>query len=48
MNRRQADVDERAALADWRADERKQALLVWSDTGRLGSWRPCSASSPST
>ena len=34
-NRRQVDVDERQALADWRADERKQALQTWSDTNRL-------------
>jgi conjugative relaxase-like TrwC/TraI family protein len=34
-NRRQVDVDERQALADWRADERRQALQTWSDTGRL-------------
>jgi conjugative relaxase-like TrwC/TraI family protein len=34
-NRRQVDVDERAALADWRADERRAALQTWSDTGRL-------------
>lgn len=34
-NRRQRDVDERQALAVWRADERKQALQTWSDTGRL-------------
>jgi AAA domain-containing protein len=34
-NRRQVDVDERAALAVWRADERRAALQAWSDTGRL-------------
>lgn len=34
-NRRQVDVDERAALAVWRADERRAALQTWSDTGRL-------------
>lgn len=34
-NRRQVDVDERQALADWRADERRQALQAWADTGRL-------------
>ncbi len=34
-NRRQVDVDERAALAVWRADERQQALQTWNSTGRL-------------
>jgi len=34
-NRRQVDLDERAALAVWRADERRAALQAWSDTGRL-------------
>jgi len=34
-NRRQVDLDERTALAVWRADERRAALQTWSDTGRL-------------
>lgn len=34
-NRRQVDVDERAALNAWRRAERRAALQTWSDTGRL-------------
>lgn len=34
-NRRQRDVDERAALALWRADERRAALHRWADAGRI-------------
>jgi conjugative relaxase-like TrwC/TraI family protein len=34
-NRRQRDVDERAALALWRTDARRQALHRWADTGRI-------------
>jgi ATP-dependent exoDNAse (exonuclease V) alpha subunit len=34
-NRRQRDVDERAALALWRTDARRQALHRWADAGRI-------------
>ncbi|GIF08863.1 hypothetical protein Asi03nite_64010 [Actinoplanes siamensis] len=34
-NRRQSDVDERAALETWRADQRRAALQRWSATDRV-------------
>lgn len=34
-NRRQRDLDERTALAQWRTDARRTALQTWADTGRV-------------